>query len=493
MRSRGSLSFLRWASLGLIFAAVVFTGYQLVRYSRLRSTFAPGMRIAEVPVGGLTQEAAAERLVQAYGVPVEIRYGEASIQVKPQVLGFELDLELMLAAADLQRINQPFWNAFWAYLWNDLPSPQPVPLSASIAEDRLRSYLSSEIAPRYDKPPSESVPIPGSVEFNPGTPGTSLDIDRAVQLIEVALRSPSARTVNLTYNQVAAQRPSFQNLETLIKQTIDLSGFDGLTEVYLLDLQTEQEINFAYQFGTNVTPGVAFTAASTIKIPIMVSTYRRFDEPTPDYIVNMLELMIERSENDPADRLMEQAMGGNLGPLELTKDMKELGLENTFLSGYFYPGAPLLVRVSTPANQRDDISTNPDIYNQTTPVEMGMLLNDIYECSETGGGSFAAVWPGQISQTECQQMIDYLVLNDIPMLLRAGLPEGTRIAHKHGWIQESDGLLHSVADASIIFTPGGNYVLTVFMYESNQLVFDPVNALVADISRAVYNYYNIGR
>jgi hypothetical protein len=305
------------------------------------------------------------------------------------------------------------------------------------------------------------------------------------------MRSPSSRVVNLTYNQVAPQRPSFQNLETLLKQTIDLSGFDGLTEVYLLDLQTEQEINFAYQFGTDVTPGVAFTAASTIKIPIMVSTYKRFDEPTPDYITDMVELMIERSENDPADRLMETVMGGNLGPLELTQDLEELGLENTFLSGYFYVGAPLLVRVSSPANERTDISTNPDIYNQTTPADMGMLLNDIYQCAEDGGGTFGAVWPGQISQAECQRMIDYLVLNDIPMLLRAGLPEGTRIGHKHGWIQESDGLLHSVADVAIIYTPGGNYVLTIFMDQSNQLVYDPANALVADISRAIYNYYNI--
>jgi len=492
LRSKALLSILRWASLVLIFIALAFTGYQLVRYSRLRSTFAPGMRIAEVPVGGLTQEAAAERLVQAYGVPVEIRYEEAIIQVKPQILGFELDLELMLAAADLQRINQPFWSAFWAYLWNDLPSPQAVPLSATIAEDRLRSYLTYEIAPRYDRPPSEAVPIAGSVDFDAGTPGTSLDIDRAVVLIEEAMRSPSSRTVNLTYNQVSPQRPSFQNLETLLKQTIDLSGFDGLTEIYLLDLQTEQEINFAYQFGTDVTPGVAFTAASTIKIPIMVSTFKRFEEPTPDYISNLLELMIEQSENDPADSLMEQAMGGNLGPLELTRDLQELGLENTFLSGYFYIGAPLLVRVSTPANERTDISTNPDIYNQTTPAEMGTLMNDIYQCAETGGGTFAAVWPGQVTQTECQKMIDYLVLNDIPMLLRAGLPEGTRIGHKHGWIQESDGLLHSVADSAIIYTPGGNYVLTIFMYESSQLIYDPVNALVADISRAIYNYYNIG-
>ena len=491
MRSRGSLSFLRWASLFLIFAAAAFTGYQLVRFSRLRSAFAPGMRIADVPVGGLNQEAAAERLVQAYGVPIEMRYGDAVIQARPQVLGFELNLEVMLAAADLQRIDQPFWGAFWDYLWNQMPIPQSVPLSAKIDENRLRSYLQSEIAPRYDIPPTASMPIPGSAEFQPGIPGTALDVDRAVVLIEDALRSPNARSVNLSFSRISPQRPAFQNLEVLIKQILDVSGFDGLTEVYLLDLQTEQELNFAYQLGADIPPGVAFTAASTMKVPIMVSTYRRVDDPATETITRMLELMIERSENDPADRLMELMLGGNLGPLELTKDLRTLGLENTFLAGYFYPGAPLLVRNETPANRRTDISTNPDIYNQTTAAEMGMLLNDIYQCAQTGGGTFAAVWPGEITASECQRMIDHLVLNDTPMLLRAGLPEGTRIAHKHGWIQESDGLLHSMANVAIIYTPGGNYILTIFMYQSRQLVFDPVNVLVADISRAVYNYYNL--
>jgi hypothetical protein len=28
----------------------------------------------------------------------------------------------MLAAADQQRIEQPFWSAFWDYLWNTLPA-----------------------------------------------------------------------------------------------------------------------------------------------------------------------------------------------------------------------------------------------------------------------------------------------------------------------------------------------------------------------------------
>ena len=88
-------------------------------------------------------------------------------------------------------------------------------------------------------------------------------------------------------------------------------------------------------------------------------------------------------------------------------------------------------------------------------------------------------------------MIDALVKNKIAVLLQAGLPEGTRIAHKHGWIIESDGLMHTIGDAGLVYSPGGNYVITVFLQHPVQLLFEPTNLIVADISQAVYNYYNL--
>jgi beta-lactamase class A len=487
----GSFSILRWLSLALIFTAVILTGFQLVRYSRIRNTFPPGMVIAGVPVGGLTQQQAADRLVMAYGVPVELHYNEAVIQIKPSVVGFELDLQGMLTAADAQRINQPFWPAFWDYLWDQLPRPNEVPLSARVSEERLRSFLKDEIAIRYDRPPVAAMPVPGSTNFSAGDPGTLLDVDRAVILIQDALRSHQTRTVNLTFSRITPPKPSFRNLSLLLQQTIDLSGFDGIIEVYVLDLQTNQEIHFAYQNGEELRPDIAFTAASTMKVPIMISTFRRVEGPLPPQIKTLLEQMIERSENDPADRLMEQMMDRRLGPLDVTADLKEMGLSNTFLAGYFYPGAPLLQAIVTPANQRTDISTKPDRYNQTTVVEMSLLLEDLYHCATNGGGTLIAVFPGQITQDECRQMINLLTLNDIPLLLQGGLPEGTRIAHKHGWIQESDGYQHMMGNSGIIFTPGGNYIMSVFMYHPVQLVFDPANRLVMNLSRAAFNYFNL--
>ena len=437
MRNRGSLFPLRWVSIVLIFLAVALSAVQLVRYSRIRTSFPPGMVIAGIPVGGLEIQQAAERLLRAYtAVPVEVHYRDAVIQIKPSVVGFSLDLELMMAAADLERVSRPFWTGFWDYLWNRVPVPDPVPLISTLSEERLRAFLQDEIAARYDQPPSAALPVPGSTSFQPGQSGTILDVDRAVLLIGDAFSSPNARQVNLTFSRVSPPRPSMENLKILLEQIVQMGEYDGTLELYVNDLQTGQEVHFAYDQGQLIRPDIAFTAASTMKIPIMTSVFLREPEPLSQEATELLALMIEYSENGPADNLMETVLDQTTGPLMVTEDMQTIGLENTFLGGYFYPGAPLIRLFTTPANERDDISTDPDVYNQTTPTDMGMLLEDIYHCAENGGGTFQAVFPNQLSQSECRSMIALLSKNRNGVLLEAGLPEATQIAHKHGWIIE---------------------------------------------------------
>lgn len=490
MRNR-SITIIRWLSIILILATVILLVFQLINYSRLRASLPPGSIIGGVAVGGLDRQEAADRLIQAYSIPIEIRYGDAKIQIKPAAIGFELQLDVMLTAADQQRINLPFWTGFWDFLWNRFPTPDPVPLRADISDERIRLFLIDEIVPRYDQPPSEAIPVPGSTQFVAGQAGSKLDVERAVTLVKDALRSPIARVVNLTFSLVEPPRPSIQNLQILLQQVLDVSGFNGLAELYLLDLQDREEISFAYQSGVTLPGDIAFTAASTMKIPIMISVYRQVSDPIPTEVSDLMTLMIERSENDPADRLMETVLDGNLGPLRVTDDIREIGLENTFLAGYFYPGAPLLQRISTNANQRTDLNTNPDSYNQTTPVEMGMLMDDIYQCANNAGGTLIAVFQNEITQSECQSMLDYLSLNRIGVLTQAGLPEATKIAHKHGWITETDGLIHTISDVGIVYTPGGNFVFSIFLYNANQLVFDSANVVFAQLASAIYNYFNL--
>jgi hypothetical protein len=208
--------------------------------------------------------------------------------------------------------------------------------------------------------------------------------------------------------------------------------------------------------------------------------------------------MIRKSEFAEADSLME-IIDKDTGPLLVTENLKALGLSNTFISGFFYPNAPnLLPNYSTLANSSLDTNTDPDRYNQTTPSEMGMLLEDIYQCSETGGGALVTVFPGRINKESCQQMIQFLKEDKIGMLIQGGVPDGTIVAHKHGWVNDVvTGVNSDISDAAIVYSPGGNFILTIYAYHPVQLIWEnPTTKLgaarmFADISRVVYNYFNL--
>ena len=491
MRARRSFSTLRIISLALILISVTLAAIQLVRFSRVRRYLPAGLIVAGVPVGGLDREQAATRLLEAYSTPIVLHYKDSIIHLNPAVIDFKLQLDSMLTVAELERTQKEFWQDYWDFLWGRTTFPTQIPISATYSEERLRAFL-DDISNRYDQSPEPAMPLPGSVNLTPGKPGTSLDIDTSVVLIESALNSLSNRDVNLPIKQIKPTKPEFENLEILLKQVIDVDGFDGIAGIYLMDLQTGKEIHFGYQKGEDipVAPDIAFTASSTIKIPIMTSAYRHMGDDSDPEAIKLMKDMIDKSGNEAADWLMDRVIDPVEGPLIVTDDMRRLGLENTFLAGYFELGSPLLEVFKTPANQRTDVSTDPDLYNQTTTSDMGMLLTDIYQCAQTGGGSLMAVFPNEITQTECQEMITLLINNRLPVLLTAGLPEGTPIAHKHGWVTYH-GVINTIGDAGIIYTPNGNYVMVVFLYHPVQLVWEPASALIAKLSQAVYNFYNV--
>ncbi len=480
----------RWLAITLIVITVILATLQLVSYSRIRNNFPLGLEVGQIPIGGLNYEEAAERIYTVYRSPIEINYAGSLIQIRPAVLGFEPQVENMLAVADNQRVTEPFWSGFWNFLWGRNIEVINIPLNAIYNEEHIREYLQTEIASRYDTPATSPKPIPGTTQFAAGVAGTQLDLTRATLQVIDALTSPTKRSITLSLAQSSIPRPSINDLEVMLKQIIDVSGFDGIAEVYMQDMESDQSVHFAYENGTDLTPNIAFSAWSTIKIPVMVTAFQHISDPPPEQYLALMEGMIEQSENTSTDELAMTVIEKNLAPMIVTDEMKTLGLENTFWGGYFYLGAPLLQRYETPANTRTDVNTDPDIYNQTTPMDMGMLMEDIYQCAELGGGALVAAFPGEITPQECDLMITYMARNQIAVLIQSGVPSGTTVAHKHGWANEVDGLLHTIGDVALVYTPGGNYVLSIFVYHPVQAVFDPINALFGELSRATYNYFN---
>lgn len=444
--------------------------------------------LSGIPLGNLSPEEAQQRVQEAFSVPVELRYKGARMQFSPEELGFSINEEELNSALVQSQKSMSFWN----YVWNkSIPETQnEIELVYILDENQLSLFLNQIFTERYDQPAAAPTPILYSTNFTPAQPGYQLtSLPETVEQVKRALLSPSERVIELNVSEEAAPPVNWANIEALLRQTFLLERFNGLAEVYLQDMQSGELIHFALQNNQDVPVDVAYSAASTIKIPIMLSTMRRLQEPLPNQAINWMRLMIGESLNPPADGLMKAYLDNQQGPLMVTADMRELGYQNTFLAGYFEPGSPLLEQINTEANQRRDVFLDPDLYNQTVPSEIGDLLAKIYRCSNDQSQE---IFNGHVTASECQMMLEFLEENKIHQLLETGLAPEATIAHKHGWTNEIDGLLHTISDSAVISTPGGDYVLVVFAYKSDQFLFDEGNWLFGKLSQIIYNAYNPG-
>ena len=493
MRNRNTNAILRGVSILFLTIALVLSIISLIQYSRQRNSYPDSMTIAGVPVGGLTPAEASQRLLQVYTSPIEIRYNDALIHVDPGIIGFQADIETMLAAADLNRTGGSFWGGFWNLLWNRNPSEITIPLSATISEERLRDYLQNEVATRYDVPPSPALPIPGGTDFLPGEPGQTLDVDRAVLLINDALRSPTSRSVSLTFTRGAAARPTIENLEILLKQIVTVSDFDGLIGFYMMDLQTGEEIHFAINNKQEIAaePDIAFTASSTIKVAVVASYLINRGSNLDATTSEIISRVLGKSDNSATDQVLER-IDQNIGPLIVTENMRAIGLQSTFLNGFFYLGAPpLSPQPITPGNSRLDVFADPDPYSQTTPAEMGSLLADIYNCAQNSGGALIAAFPDKVTPETCQLLIDFMAQDKLGSLIQGGVPDGTLVPHKHGYVPANDGIVRDTSDVGIVYTPGGNFALSIYTYHPITNIWDVTNPLIGNLAKAVYNYFNV--
>jgi beta-lactamase class A len=93
-------------------------------------------------------------------------------------------------------------------------------------------------------------------------------------------------------------------------------------------------------------------------------------------------------------------------------------------------------------------------------------------------------YPDSLTAEECQEMIKLMSKNPTDSLIEAGVPATATVAHKHGWTSDTH------ADAGLLLTPGGDFVLVVFLYRPQWLEWEESAPLFADISTATYNYFN---
>ncbi len=471
-----------------LLGGVVVLVVNLVLYSRGFSALPPGLALASVPVGGLTEQQALEQLILVYNSPVELQYRDQRIRLEPAMVNFQIDSSLMLPEVNKFRLNDTFWTGFWDFLWLKPGQANDVPLRATYSQERLRSFL-ADVAARYDRPGSDPQADPNTLGFQTGEPGHVMDVDAAVSLADAALHSPTTRTVVIPVEEQTTVRPSFDTLADLIYTDIGLFQFSGLVSLFLTDLNSGRELIVNAQAQLPMQGPVAFSGMSTIKVPIMVSYFAHNGLTVSAEQSLLLHRSIDVSENAATDQLMTIIGGGDgyAGTRQVTADMQKLGLANTYISGLLDTLGAVLFPIPTPANSRSDINTGPDPYNQTTVEDMGTLMVMIYQCSQ-GGGALIAAFPGEMTPEECRQMIDLLTTNLVgPIFITGGsTPDGV-VAHKHGWDSTP---LNNAADTALVFTPTSSYALTIFVHSDNSVPFDDINRLIISLSRAVYNYFS---
>lgn len=479
-------SLLRVVSLLFIVAAGLLTLNAFREFHRVQAVLPANSKWGVVEVGGLTPDEAQQRVLVVYLSPLELSYQGQIIQTPAKELGFSVTF---LDSSNHQSPKSEF-NSFFAYLWNNPPPVFEREIQFSLDEIQLRAYLQNEIVSRYDIVPVPPFPIPASSRFSAGVSGRFLDIEASVSRLRAVLNDPLQRQVDLIVHEQPMDLVDANLLKAVLMDELRQANFNGIAEIYAYHLSKDQQVHFAVENGKEVPTEIAFSAASTIKIPILLTALMQVQPPLPEEFIQLSERMMVYSENPPADQIMEDYIGSTLAPLKVTEVLQKAGFQNTLLAGYFYFGAPLLQRFETPANQRIDINLSPDVYNQTTAGEMGTLLKEIYRCAVDGSGVWVETFPEEITADKCGFLLEIMKGNRIGVLGEAGLPEGVSFAHKHGWTEESDGFLHTISDAGIVFAPQSDYVMVIFLYDPVQLLFEPANMLMARLSQRIFNAWN---
>jgi beta-lactamase class A len=410
-------------------------------------TFAAGSQIGGVEIAGLTFEAASERLQKAFAESppaLEIYAGDATMVLEPEQLGLRLPLEVMLeqAAAALDNgkvVDLPFE-----------PSFDPQALRVEIEEFAAEIRVPPELVVL-----SDTETLTRTFAYRPGE---GIDVEAALKAIAGRLADPTT-TKPLELELVPLDevpQVSMAQLEAEIKALA--KRWKGVTGLYMRDLATGEEIKLNAES--------VFAGASTIKVAVMLNAYANLSKFTSRQEFWMGE-MIRYSDNLSANDLLSAAAGGTGteyafdGAEQMSAMLAELGLENTYLYVPYESGDYIKQnKVKYKCGPRDPVGPKPYTETgcalRTTPYEMAQIYRYLDECANDAGPLLTI--SKLITPKRCQEMLDRLATNADKKRFVSGLPKGTRVEHKSGWIENMQ------ADVGIIRSPGGDVLLSVYLY-----------------------------
>ncbi|HSA55802.1 MAG TPA: serine hydrolase [Gemmatimonadaceae bacterium] len=235
----------------------------------------------------------------------------------------------------------------------------------------------------------------------------------------------------------------------------------------------------------HVNPDSVFHAASTMKVPVLIEYFRAVDaghlRADQDLLlVNEFASIVDGSPyaldaGADSDSSLYPMLGTRV-PLRLLAERMITRSSNLATNAMIeVVGAPRADATARALGARatkvlrgveDGKAFQAGLSNVTTARDLAALLLAI----ETGTAA---------SATRCREMLEILSRQQHNSEIPAGLPAGTRVAHKTGWIT---GVLH---DAALVYPEGrGPYVLVVLTKGIADR--DVARELIVDISRMVW-------
>jgi beta-lactamase class A len=462
----------------VIAVAALFLAWQYLGYRLTNRTLPAGMTMAGLSVENMTREQALNALEVAFATPLTVTYQEHALSLSPSAVELQYDDNQTSANLDAALTIWRSFDGFISYLLGHPFESREVPVAVSYSEQRLARFL-DRVAYQYDHLPQEPLALPAVLNFRAGRPGSTLNVAASRDRLARALVSADTRTVELVVETREAPQKDIGLLRQLLESRLDDQP-ELIPGIFVKDLQTGDELM--------INAEVAYSGLSVLKIAVLEEAYRSLDQPPSLETTKLISETMTESDNFTANLLLRDVIddGDSQEAVQkLTASMNRLGLRNTFMAAP-YDEKDVAATITTPANSRAGIPTDPDPFIQTTPLDIGLLLEMIYQCSRSGG-ALMLTYPDTLTAHECQEMIKWMSQNRIDNLIEAGVPAGTEVAHKHGWISDTH------ADAGLVFTPGGDYVLVIFLHGPEWLQWEESAALIADISTAAYHYFNPSR
>jgi len=467
----------------LVLTPIILGGAWLyTNWRSSQSVLPPGLTVNGISMGGMTRDQALSAIALGYMSPITVHYGSEITTLLPEMVDLSLDAETTAQNLDAALASRSDVSSFVEYILGHFlrREPKTVEVKAIVnySRERVDAFM-ERLAQKYDRLPQQPVSLPESETFRPPGMGTELDLEASRPLLIKAILAadPAEREVHLAVKTEPAPEASMELLRTSILST--LGGYTGVSGIFI------KHFDQGYELCLNCK--VAFSGVSLLKIGIVLELYRMSDAGLSPATTALISATLSESDNTSANVLLAQIGAGNpySGAQQVTALLWDLGLRNTFLAAPYdmTEGAPASMIV-TSANSRSDVVTDPDPYNQTTPIEMALLLEGIYYCSQDGG-FLRALYPQAITPEECQNIMIWLARNRTRPLLTGNLPAVTS-AHEAGWARGTS------ADLALMYGDAGNFVMVVFLYQPQWQAWEESAPTFAALGQLTYRFFNGG-